>query len=168
MDEWYLLSISVTYCSVIKYSKLSGEILTILLCPGTCWVRKLGQSRDCHALWFGNTWWAGLTQRLNLAETLDQRIDTQPLHVILLPIECGHVLRGIILRTQKRIQVTAAWPLSLSLRGHIASLPPCSMDQSSHKSAQIQEEGTWTPLRELYLGVWGSCFKTAKMKKTRN
>lgn len=88
-----------------------------------------------------------MTQRLNLAETIDQRIDTQPLHVIFASYNMWVGFERIILRFQRRIPLTAGWPLSFSLRGQIASLLPRSVDQSSHKSDQIQEKGDMDPTK---------------------
>lgn len=58
--------------------------MTILLCSGTLWVRKSdrpqqdGLSR--FLIWEDMV--AGLTQKLSLDETIDQKTDTQPFHMV--------------------------------------------------------------------------------------
>lgn len=136
-------------CSVTNHSKLSGQT-TILLCPGTLWVRKSDRPQQdglsCFLIWEDLvSWVVDSKAELRWDHWPEDWHMASPRGFYFL-LACGQVLRGNILRYQERIQVTAAWPLSPHFRGHLVSLSPFFIDQSSDKSGQIQEEVTWAPL----------------------
>lgn len=125
VNEWHLLGISITSCSVTNHSKLSGQ--TILLCSGTLWVRKSDWLQQgglsCFLIWEDLVGWVDSRAELRRDHWPENWHKASP-HGFYHLLACGQVLRGNILRYQERIQVTATWPLSPRLRGHLVSLSP--------------------------------------------
>lgn len=156
-------------CSLLvaltNHPKCQGKATTILLYYPVG--QDIGQSAagmDCPALWFGRMWQVELTQAELSWDRGPEDVHTAS------PCGLQHVvLRGSILRWKDRVQGTAVWHVWPSLGGHVASLSPNFIDQSSHKCTQIQggRDLDITSRGEVCLRVWVPCFKTAMLNKTR-